>query len=105
MASWARLRRNPYQHGWKSASKMGSSTSLHDPIGDGRDTQPAELAVRLWDRHLPHRIRPEYPLLELLSEPLKQSGRLHRTKRPRRDPIGTGRTRTLVRPHPLPRDG
>jgi hypothetical protein len=79
--------------------------SLHDPVGDGRDTQTAQLAVRLRDRHLPHRIRPEHPLLELLTEPLKQSGRLHRAERSRCDPIGSGRTRTLVRPHPLPRDG
>jgi hypothetical protein len=29
IASWARrLGRNPYEHGWKSASKMGSSTAL-----------------------------------------------------------------------------
>ena len=25
-----RFGRNPYEHGWKSASKMGSSTSLSD---------------------------------------------------------------------------
>lgn len=80
-------------------------TGLHDPVGNRGDTQAAELAVRLGDHHLPHRIRPEHPLLELLAEPLKQSDRLHRTDRSRCDPIGAGRTRTLVRPHPLPRDG
>ncbi len=64
--------------------------SLHDPVGDGRDTQAAELAVRLRDHHLPHRIRPEYPLLEFLAEPLKQSDRLCRTDRRRCGPIGTG---------------
>jgi hypothetical protein len=43
--------------------------------------------------------------LELLAEPLKQSSRLHRANRSWCDPVGSSRTRTLVRPHPLPPDG
>ncbi|MDP4511933.1 hypothetical protein Q9G87_59125 [Nonomuraea sp. G32] len=33
--------------------------SLHHPIGDGRDPQPAQLPAGLGDHPLPHRQRPE----------------------------------------------
>ena len=47
------------EHGWKSASKIGSSTSLRAACTtrsrDGRDAQPAQLAAGLGDHPLPHR--------------------------------------------------
>ena len=60
-----RFGRNPYEHGWKSASKIGSSTSFSAACTTRSVTvgmpSAAQFPARLGDHHLPHRCRCERP--------------------------------------------
>src|SRR5215831_2769372 len=76
---------------------------LHDPAGDRRDPQAAQLAAGLGDHPLPHRhgletavfeLRPQYAE-ELPGPGPQRDGR-------RRAPVHPGRARALVAPHPVP---
>jgi len=75
---------------------------LHDPIGDSRDPQPADLAAGFGNRLLPRALRREPTGLEILSQPVEQ--------RPSAEHDGAGNhsidassSCTLVAPHPTPR--
>ena len=77
---------------------------LDHPIGDRRDPEATQLAVRLGNHPLPHRHRAETAILQHRPQPVEEhldallgldgEGSL---------PIHSGRASTLVAPHPIPR--
>ena len=102
-----RFGRNPYEHGWKSASKIGSSTAFKlawttrsATVGD---TELAELPAFLRYQHLPHHDRPELTRLQRIPDLPQELG----TPSPsldsgHRDPIGTRRPCPSVTGNALP---
>ena len=94
--------RNPYEHGWKSASKTGSSTSLSAPwtTRSARVGIPSlrSLPALLRDRHLPDLRGPVSPGPQLSPDFLQEGAHAPRPALDigHRDPVDAGRPRSLV---------
>ena len=109
MASWAlRPGRNPYGVGQKSASKIGSSTSLAAVCTilsrDAGDAQASELPRALRDQPLTRGQRTVGAALELLTELGEDTIHANLLDSLAGLAIDTGGSRPPVAFHPLPRD-
>ena len=76
---------------------------LDHPVGDGRDTQAAHLAVRLGDHPLPHRQRAETAVLQFQPQPFQEHPGTHGQDVSGRPAVHPRRPRALVTPHANPR--
>jgi len=79
--------------------------SLDHPVGDGGDPQAAQFPARLGDHPLPHRQRAEAAVFHLRPQHAEEiPGPLPGLDGTGSLPVHPGRARSLVAPHPVPRN-
>ena len=108
--SFQDTRRNPYEHGLKSASKIGSAPASAQPGQPGPrcEVSPAcraSLAAGLGIQAFPHRQRPERAVLEGGPQVIQEPGHAHLLPDPGGgDAVHAGGVRALVTRNPVKRD-